>query len=107
MESKKKKKRTKRFRNRVARIRYYEAAMDEVAAAIGSATETKTAAERLRAVKPRVDELAAYYESGLWRRDYEADEKGLLPADLKRGVLSQDGLYDLLAEYDELERGSN
>lgn len=28
--------------------------------------------------------------------DYEADEAGLLPADLKRGVLSQDGIDDLL-----------
>ncbi len=26
------------------------------------------------------------------------DELGLLPEDLKRGVLSQDGLYDLLDE---------
>ena len=31
-----------------------------------------------------------------WQRDYEADERGLLPANLKRGVLGQDALYDLL-----------
>ncbi len=42
--------------------------------------------------------LAAYYDGGDWRRDYEADEAGLLPPALKRGVLSQDGLYDLLTE---------
>ena len=41
--------------------------------------------------------LAAYYDSGLWLSDYEADERGELPRDLKRGVLSQDGLYDLLS----------
>jgi hypothetical protein len=29
---------------------------------------------------------------------YEADERGELPPDLKRGVLSQDALYDLLEE---------
>ena len=29
-------------------------------------------------------------------KDYEADERGELPPDLKRGVLSQDALYDLL-----------
>ena len=40
--------------------------------------------------------LDAYYSSGLWRDDYEADERCELPPDLKRGVLSQDGLYDLL-----------
>ena len=41
-------------------------------------------------------ELVEYYESGQWLRDYEADERGELPRDLKRGVLSQDGLWDLL-----------
>ena len=41
--------------------------------------------------------LAEYYDSGLWLSDYEADERGEIPKDLKRGVLSQDGLYDLLA----------
>lgn len=40
--------------------------------------------------------LVAYYESGQWLRDYTLDEQGLLPRDLKRGVLSQDGVYDLL-----------
>ncbi len=42
--------------------------------------------------------LIRYYESPLWRQDYEADERGELPKDLKRGVLSQDGLYDFLTE---------
>ena len=43
--------------------------------------------------------LEEYYTSGQWREDYEADENGRLPPDLKRGVLSQDGLYDLLEEH--------
>ena len=37
-------------------------------------------------------------------RDYEADEAGKLPADLKRGVLSEDAVYDLLSDYDALEK---
>ncbi len=44
-------------------------------------------------------ELARYMESGLWLRDYELDEQGLLPPELKRGVLSQDGLYALLEKF--------
>ena len=32
-----------------------------------------------------------------WREDYEADERGEIPRDLTRGVLSQDALFDLLA----------
>ena len=42
-------------------------------------------------------DLRDYYENGQWLRDYEADERGELPRELKRGVLSQDGLWDLLA----------
>ncbi len=40
--------------------------------------------------------LREYMDSGLWLADYTSDEQGLLPKDMKRGVLSQDGLYDLL-----------
>jgi len=42
--------------------------------------------------------LLQYYEHGQWLADYTLDEAGLLPAALKRGVLSQDGLYNLLAQ---------
>ncbi|MBP5334913.1 MAG: DUF4298 domain-containing protein [Bacteroidales bacterium] len=42
--------------------------------------------------------LKKYMDSGKWLKDYEVDEKGGLPQDLKRGVLSQDGLYDLLQD---------
>lgn len=42
--------------------------------------------------------LENYYTSGEWREDYEADEREELPPDLKRGVFSQDALYDLLEE---------
>ena len=41
--------------------------------------------------------LIRYYEGGQWLRDYRLDEQGLLPANLKRGVLSEDGVYDFLA----------
>lgn len=48
------------------------------------------------AVKEMMQELKNYYENGLWQSDYETDERGEIPKSLKRGVLSQDGLYDLL-----------
>ena len=41
--------------------------------------------------------LSSYYET-LWKDDFEADEKGLIPKDMKRGVLSEDGLYNLLQQ---------
>ena len=45
---------------------------------------------------PSLGELVRYYEGGQWIQDYELDEQGLLPRDLKRGVLSQDGVCNLL-----------
>ena len=48
--------------------------------------------------REKLGQLDAYYSSGQWLEDYEADERGELPPDLKRGVLSQDALYDLLQE---------
>ena len=47
-----------------------------------------------------LQELVNYYESGQWRTDYECDERGELPKDLKCGVLAQDTLYDLFSEFD-------
>ena len=48
-----------------------------------------------------LQKLKEYYEGGQWLSDYEMDEKGLLPKDLKRGVLSQDEVYDFLTEVDK------
>ncbi len=46
--------------------------------------------------------LAEYLSSPDWRRDFEADEAGLLPREGKRGVLSEDGIYNALQEQTEL-----
>lgn len=52
------------------------------------------------AVRQRISRLAGYQESGQWLSDFEADGRGELPGypDLPRGVLSEDGLDDLLRE---------
>ena len=55
--------------------------------------------ERIYArVRKDIATLREYEESGLWLQDYEADERGELPRDLKRGVLSQDGLDEVFEE---------
>ncbi len=80
---------------RIDRIREMEERMDRVARWV-------EALKQLPSIQNDVYELASYYESDMWMEDYQADEAGELPADLKRGVLSEDGLYDLLAEYNDL-----
>ena len=46
--------------------------------------------------------LKNYYQGGQWLKDYTLDEQGLLPPELKRGVLSQDGVYNLLERLQEM-----
>ena len=69
------------------RVGFYETLFDEV-----SAAKDTTASD----IQQKLKILEDYYTSGQWLKDYEADEQGLLPYDLKRGVLSQDALYELL-----------
>ena len=60
--------------------------------------------DRLDSIRDDIQALSQYYEGSLWREDFETDEAGLLPPDLKRGVLSEDGVYNLLSEYDTLRK---
>ena len=77
----------------VARIARMEEYMDalENALRLGLALDTPEMQEKIRL-------LADYMDSGLWLQDYERDERGEFPPTLKRGVLSEDGLYNLLTE---------
>lgn len=85
--------------DRADRIREMEQRMDRVERWIRAVS---AALEEHPSVREDVYELSSYYESSQWMEDYEADEAGLLPNGLKRGVLSEDGLYNLLAEYEAL-----
>lgn len=49
-----------------------------------------------------IKRLFDYYGSTLWMKDFEDDEAGKLPADLKRGVLSEDTVYNLITDHHEL-----
>jgi len=68
------------------------------------ATIKDGAAVSLKAVKEEVAELSKYYGSELWKQDFAADEAGKLPPDLKRGVLSEDGIWNLLSDYREMQK---
>ncbi len=63
--------------------------------------------ERLLDALPLIREdeamLEAYLESPEWREDLEADEAERFPADLPRGVLSEDGIWNALENQRELE----
>ena len=52
--------------------------------------------------KSELDVLKDYMESGQWKADFEADEAGRIPDTVSRGVLSEDGLYNLLDDADKI-----
>ena len=79
----------------VARIQRMEQYLDDILEVKKCCAEIVIKTPELQ---KKLQQLTEYYESGQWLQDYEADERGELPADLKRGVLAQDTLYDLLSE---------
>ena len=83
----------------IERIREMENCLDASEKAIRELSEALSAFE---AVQPMYRKLSKYFGSDLWMQDYEDDEAGKLPRDLKRGVLSEDAVYDLIMENREL-----
>ena len=64
--------------------------------------ELSAALDNYESVQEDIAELDNYYGSEMWKQDYADDEAGRLPADLKRGVLSEDGIWNLLSDAREL-----
>ena len=83
----------------IERIKWMEQRYNNALAAIKDG-----AAVSLKAVKEDIAELSKYYGSELWKQDFAADEAGKLPPDLKRGVLSEDGIWNLLSDYREMQK---
>ena len=82
----------------IERISHMEKCLDDSRVAIDRLSR---ALEEYRNVQGKIRELEGYY-SGEWRNDFEDDEAGKLPPDLKRGVLSEDAVYDLLSDDREI-----
>lgn len=81
--------------NRIDRIKEMEQCLDVSAAAVRRMTD---ALEEYEAAQKAYKKLSDYYGSARWMKDFEDDEAGRLPRDLKRGVLSEDAVYDLITE---------
>ena len=79
----------------IARVQKMERYFDEI---LETMKVDQNVLKESEDIYKKFQELLAYYESGLWLQDYECDERGELPRDLKRGVLSEDGLYNLLSD---------
>jgi hypothetical protein len=84
----------------IERIRCMEQLYDFVSESI---TEFPIPLDKYERMQEAVVTLSDYYGSDEWKQDYADDEAGLLPKDLKRGVLSEDGLWNLFSDWRELE----
>lgn len=83
----------------VMRIREMESILDTATEKIDALEEAIVDFEDYQS---EIERLEAYYTGDAWKTDFTLDEEGKLPDDLKRGVLSEDGIYDLLERNKEL-----
>jgi hypothetical protein len=79
----------------IARISRMENLLNESVAAVEALDR---ALEEYQAVQDKISQLRQYYDDGDWMEDFNADYAGKLPADLPRGVLTEDAIYDLLTD---------
>jgi len=79
----------------IERIKEMEQRMERAAKAV---MELSAALENYEAVQKDIKALEAYYDSKEWKQDFATDEAGSLHADLQRGVLSEDGIWNLLSD---------
>jgi hypothetical protein len=58
--------------------------------------------EEYRDFQAQIRRLEAYYTGPQWKKDLAMEEAGKFPEKLKRGVLSQDGIWNMLERNGEL-----
>lgn len=83
----------------IKRIKQMELRLERAAKAV---INLSAALEEYEAAQEDIKALDDYYGSKEWKQDFADDEAGQLPADLKRGVLSEDGIWNLLSDAREL-----
>ena len=79
----------------IERIKTMEQHLDRASQAV---IRLSAALDDYAEAQEAIRELSAYYGSNDWKQDYADDEQGLLPHDLKRGVLSEDAIWNLLED---------
>ncbi|ADL35747.1 hypothetical protein bpr_III058 [Butyrivibrio proteoclasticus B316] len=62
----------------------------------------ENALKEYRNLQNKVRMIEDYYSSKQWIKDFEMDERGEIPPEVKRGVLSEDGIYRMLERNKEI-----
>ena len=79
----------------IARIQQMERSLDRASQAV---MRLSAALDEYADAQDALRQLSDYYGSDLWKQDFTDDSAGLLPPDLKRGVLSEDAVWNLLED---------
>ena len=96
-----KEKNAQHIAGQIGRISFYEDLLTQAEKALAGEPSSESTAPEEADLAEKIRKLDSYYGSPEWKEDLEADEAGFLPADLKRGVLSEDGIYNVLNLYSE------
>ena len=83
----------------IKRIKAMERSLDRASQAV---MKLSAALDDYADAQADIRQLEAYYGSNEWRQDFADDEQGRLPKDLKRGVLSEDGIWNVLVDNRQL-----
>ena len=85
--------------NQEKRVTEYEHILDK---AQQTAAQLESALRAYEEIQDEVKALETYYAGPEWKEDFAADEHGMFPDTLKRGVLSEDAVYNLLERFQEI-----
>lgn len=83
----------------IERIKQMELHLDRASSAV---MQLSAALDNYIDVQKSISALDEYYSSDDWKQDYADDEAGLLPPNLRRGVLSEDAVWNLLSDTKEM-----
>jgi hypothetical protein len=88
----------------IERIQEMEQHLDKAQAAIKS---LELAIEQYVNAQESIEKLKTYLSSKEWKKDFRDSEAGKLPDGLKCGVLSEDGIWNMLDDVNTLKMEMN
>ncbi|MBQ9677195.1 MAG: DUF4298 domain-containing protein [Prevotella sp.] len=84
----------------IERVKQMECCLDRASQAV---IHLSAALDEYAEAQDALRHLSDYYGSDTWKHDFAADSEGRLPQDLKRGVLSEDAVWNLLEDVRDLK----
>ena len=86
---------------RIDHINEMESVFDKI---LWAQSRLERMVDEYKGLQADIQRLETYYNSQQWKEDFALDERGVIPSDIKRGVLSEDGLYNMLERNSEIMR---